>query len=168
VLLSSFTADLDLPSGDANLIAARHRAGERALREAGVPSTFLRAAGFDYNIGVWLAGAENGVVYAPYPDAALPVIDPVDIAAAAVAVLVSAEPAPAVYLITGPAAVTLREQVQTVNELTGRSLTVEQNTPEEAATRTFPAGTPDVVARSVLETMSPAAAAVPRATTSGV
>lgn len=50
VLLSSFTAEYALPGGGDNIIAARHMAGERALTGAGVPSTFLRAAGFDYNI----------------------------------------------------------------------------------------------------------------------
>ena len=160
VLLSSFTAVTDLPSGDANIISARHRAGEQALRQAGVPATFLRPAGFDYNIAMWLAAADGNVVRAPHPDVALSVVDPSDIAAAAVAVLVSAEPAPAAYLITGPTGVSLRDQVEIVNELAGRSLTVEQNTAEEAAERAFPTGTPEFVTRSVLETMGPAAAVV--------
>ena len=102
VLLSSFTAAHDLPSGDKNIIAARHRAGERALANAGVPSTFLRAAGFDNNILMWTTAlASEGIIRAPYPDVALPVVDPADIAAAAAAVLLSDTPIPQAYSITG-------------------------------------------------------------------
>lgn len=158
VLLSSFTADHDLPSGDANIISARHRAGEQALAAAGVPSTFLRAAGFDYNVGMWLASAIDGVVRSPFPDAALPIVHPGDIAAAAVAVLTADSPVAGIYTITGPAKVTLRQQVQILNDLLDRSLTVQQSSLDEAKAANFPAGTPDFVATSVLETMSPAAA----------
>ncbi|MFE5111342.1 SDR family oxidoreductase [Streptomyces sp. NPDC056663] len=102
VLLSSFTAVTELPSGPANIITARHQAGERALAQAGVPSTFLRAAGFDYNILMWVASAADGVVRAPNADVKLPVVDPADIASAAVAVLTAADPKPGAYSITGP------------------------------------------------------------------
>ena len=94
MLLSSFSAVTDLPSGAGNIITARHRAGERALTDAGVPATFLRAAGFDYNILMWAAGAADHVVRAPNVDVKLPVVDPADIAAAAVAVLTAADPRP--------------------------------------------------------------------------
>ncbi len=157
VLLSSFTAVTDLPSGSANIISARHRAGEAALTRAGVPSTFLRAAGFDYNILMWLAGAGDGVVRAPDPDVKLPVVDPADIAAAAVAVLTAADPHPAAYSITGPRSISVRDQVAVVNEALGRSYTVQEITREEAAAAAFPEGTPEFVATSVLETMGPAA-----------
>ena len=160
VLLSSFTAVHDLPSGAGNIISARHRAGEQALTAAGVPSTFLRAAGFDYNIGMWLATAGDGVVRSPFPDVALPIVDPTDIAASAVAVLTTRDPEPGAYSITGPEKVTLRQQVRVVNDVWGRSLTLQTTTIDEAKVDAFPAGTPDLVATSVLETMSPAAAVV--------
>lgn len=160
VLLSSFTAVHDLPSGTGNIVSARHRAGEQALTAAGVPSTFLRAAGFDYNVGMWLATAGDGVVRSPFLDVALPIVDPTDIAAAAVAVLTTGDPEPGAYSITGPEKVTLRQQVLVVNDVWGRSLTLQTTTIEEAKVGAFPAGTPDFVAASVLETMSPAAAVV--------
>lgn len=160
VLLSSFTATHDLPSGAGNIIAARHRAGERDLLAAGVPSTFLRCAGFDYNVGMWLAAAQDGVVSAPAPDAQLPIVHPGDIAAAAVAVLLADAPEPGAYTLTGPGKVSLREQVQVLNTLLGRDLRVQQNTVEAAKAAAFPAGTPDFVATSVLETMSSAATVV--------
>lgn len=45
---------------------------------------------------------------APFPDAALPIVDPADIAAVAVAVLLADSPQPGAYSITGPATVSLR------------------------------------------------------------
>jgi uncharacterized protein YbjT (DUF2867 family) len=161
VLLSSFTAVTELPSGDANIIAARHKAGERALTDAGVPSTFLRAAGFAYNIVMWAVRAADGVVRAPNVDVELPIVDPVDIAAAAVAVLTSVSPHPGAYSITGPVAVSVREQVAILSDVLGRDLTVEEISEVEAAKVTFPEGTPDVVTTSVLQTMGPWAAVLP-------
>ncbi|MFG1989083.1 SDR family oxidoreductase [Actinoplanes sp. NPDC048988] len=147
VLLSSFTAVTELPSGPANFVTARHRAGERALTEAGVPSTFLRAAGFDYNILLWVG--DDGVVRAPNPDVPLPIVDPSDIAAAAVAQLLADDPKPGPYLITGPARLSVRDQINTINTLLTRSYVVQEITEAEAG---LPA--------SILETMGPAAAVV--------
>jgi (4-alkanoyl-5-oxo-2,5-dihydrofuran-3-yl)methyl phosphate reductase len=158
VLLSSFTAVTDLPSGANNIITARHQAGEQALTAVGVPATFLRAAGFDYNILMWAAGATNGVVRAPNTDVKLPVVDPADIAAAAVAVLTATDPQVGAFSITGPDSLSVRDQVSVVNETLGRSYTVQEISPAEAAAAAFPAGTPDFVTTSVLETMGPGAA----------
>ena len=157
VLLSSFTAEQPLPSGDANIIAARHKAGERALAEAGVPSTFLRAAGFDYNILMWAAGAADGVIQSPYPDVELPVVHPEDIAASAAAVLLSEDPAGGVYTITGPEKLSVRDQARVLSGLGGKDFRVETMTEEEAKSSRFPEGTPDFVTTSVLETMGPEA-----------
>jgi uncharacterized protein YbjT (DUF2867 family) len=158
VLLSSFTAVTELPSGPANIITARHQAGEQALTQAGVPSTFLRAAGFDYNILMWVADAADSVVRAPNADVKLPVVDPADIAAAAVAVLTAADPKPGAYSITGPQSLSVRDQIAVINQTLGRSYSVREISQAEAATAAFPSGTPDFVTTSVLETMGPGAA----------
>nr|WP_221379009.1 NAD(P)H-binding protein [Actinoplanes polyasparticus] len=158
VLLSSFTAVIDLPSGAGNIITARHRAGEQALTDAGVPATFLRAAGFDYNILMWAAGAADGVVRAPNVDVKLPVVDPADIAAAAVAVLTAADPRPGAYSITGPHSLSVRDQVAVINETLGRAYTVQEISEADAAAAAFRPGTPDFVTTSVLETMGSGAA----------
>lgn len=157
VLLSSFTAVVPLPGGDANIIAARHKAGERALTEAGVPSTFLRAAGFDYNILMWAGGAADGVIRAPYPDVKLPIVHPADIAASAAAVLLADDPPTGAFSITGPEKLSVRDQAQALSEVLGRDIRVEQIGEDEARRAAFPEGTPDFVTDSVLETMSPAA-----------
>jgi uncharacterized protein YbjT (DUF2867 family) len=126
VMLSSFTVDTPLRSGAANFVAAHHRAGEQALTGAGVPAAFLRAGGFDYNIVPWVAAARDDVVRLPYPDMRSPFVDPADIAAAAVALLIAVEPMPGTYSITGPEAGSLREQVAEINRVLGRSYVVRE------------------------------------------
>lgn len=160
VLLSSFTTVVPLPSGEDNIIAARHWAGEQALSDAGVPSTFLRAAGFDYNILIWVGAARDGVVRMPYPDVGLPVVHPADIAASAAAVLLADNPPTGAYSITGPEKVSAREQVRVLSEVLGRELRVERISEDEARHDNFPEGTPDFVTTSMLETMGEAASAL--------
>jgi (4-alkanoyl-5-oxo-2,5-dihydrofuran-3-yl)methyl phosphate reductase len=126
VMLSSFTVDTPLRSGAANFVAAHHRAGEQALTEAGVPSAFLRAGGFDYNIVPWVAAARDDVVRLPYPDIRSAFVDPADIAASAVALLSAAEPMPGAYSITGPEDGSLRDQVAEVSKVFGRSYVVQE------------------------------------------
>jgi len=150
VMLSSFTVDTPLRSGAANLVAAHHRAGERALTEAGVPSAFLRAAGFDYNIVPWVAAARDDVVRLPYPDMRSPFVDPADIAASAVALLSAAEPMPGAYSITGPEARSLREQTAEVNRAFGRSYVVQELGEKESGIG-FLDVMPEPVRRSFLE-----------------
>lgn len=161
VLLSSFTVDTVLPYGEDNLITAHHRNGEQALAAAGVPATFLRAAGFDYNFLMWAsaAGAE-GVVRAPWLDVKLPVVDPDDIAAAAVAVLSEAEPAGGAYSITGPAALSVADQTQIASEVLGRELRAERLDLETAKATAFQ-GAPPVFIESVFGTFGPEAAVLP-------
>lgn len=161
VLLSSFTAVTDIALGEANIVTARHRAGESALMEAGVPSTFLRPSGFDYNFLMWAGEASQGVVRAPWLDVKLPVVDPVDIAASAAAVLTAASPAGGAYSITGPEQLSVSDQTAIAAEVLGRDLRVEAVELQAAKAAAFPEGTPDVVVDSVFGTFGPEAAVVP-------
>lgn len=161
VLLSSFAAHLPLVLGEGNIVAARHRAGESALTEAGVPATFLRAAGFDYNVLMWTGAIRNSVVRAPFLDVPLPVIDPADIAACAAAVLLAEVPPTGPFSITGPQALSVRDQTAVLAQVLGRDLTLEQIPVAAAKAAAFPAGTPDVVVDSVFGTFSEEAAALP-------
>lgn len=158
VLLSSFSVVAPLPGGEANIITVRHRAGEAALAAAGVPSTFLRPAGFDYNILMWAGAVKDGVIRAPYLDVPLPIVHPADIAASAAAVLLSDIPATGAFSITGPETLTVRDQARVLSEVLGHEIRAEHISDDEAKRSAFPAGTPDFVADSVLGTMSPAAA----------
>lgn len=152
VLLSSFSTIIELPSGENNVIRARHQAGERFLTDAGVPSTFLRGAGFDHNILQWTSAIGQGVVRAPFVDVALPKVDPADIGASAAAVLTDPSPSPGGYVITGPERITTSEEVQMLGEVLGQDLRVEELSAEEAMGY-FPDGQPDFVRTSVLETL---------------
>jgi uncharacterized protein YbjT (DUF2867 family) len=160
-LLSSFSTFIPLPNGDRNVVAARHRAGEKALRDAGVPSAFLRCAGFDYNILMWAAdAASTGVIRAPYPDAKLPVLDPADIAASVVAVLTADPAITGTFVITGPDKLSVTDQAAVLSSVLGRSLKVERISEAEAAAIGFPEGTPELVTSSVLGTLGDMAAAL--------
>lgn len=161
VLLSSFTAVTALPLGDNNIVTARHRAGEQALTDAGVPSTFLRASGFDYNFLMWASDSENGVIRAPWLDVKLPVVDPEDIAASAVAVLTAASPAGGAYSITGPEALSVADQTAIAAKVLGRELRTEALDLQVAKSHAFPEGTPDFVIDSVFGTFGPDASALP-------
>ena len=156
-LLSSFSAVVALPSGEGNIVTARHKAGEDALTAAGVPSGFLRAAGFDYNILSWAGEVRNGVVQAPYPDIKLPIVHPDDIAASAAALLLADVPQTGAFSITGPTRISTRDQAATLSELLSHDLRVQQITEAEAKALAFPVGTPDFVSQSVLETQGEAA-----------
>lgn len=160
VLLSSFTAVTPLPLGDDNIVTARHRAGEAALAAAGVPSTFLRAAGFDANVLMWASALAEGVVRAPWLDVALPVVDPDDIAACAAAVLVSDSPGGGALSITGPEALSVTDQTRIAGEVLGRELRAEAVDLDAAKAAAFPAGTPAVVVDSVFGAFGPEAAAL--------
>ncbi|MBP2472283.1 uncharacterized protein YbjT (DUF2867 family) [Crossiella equi] len=161
VLLSSFTVTAELPLGDANIISARHRAGEQALAAAGVPATFLRASGFDYNFLMWAGEVGSGLVRAPWLDVRLPVVDPEDIAAAAVAVLVADRPAGGAYSITGPELLSVADQTAIAGQVLGLDLRAEQLDLAVAKAKAFPEGTPDLVVDSVFGTFSPQAAGLP-------
>lgn len=158
VLLSSFTAVTALPLGDDNIVTARHRAGEAALTTAGVPSTFLRPAGFDYNFLMWTSALAEGVVRAPWLDVKLPVVDPDDIAASATAVLVSDSPAGGAYSITGPELLSVGDQAKIAGEILDRDLRVEALDLQVAKAAAFPEGTPAFVVDSVFGTFGREAA----------
>jgi (4-alkanoyl-5-oxo-2,5-dihydrofuran-3-yl)methyl phosphate reductase len=161
VLLSSFTAVTQIPLGEQNIITARHRAGEAALEAAGVEATFLRAAGFDYNFLMWTGAIADGVVRAPWLDVKLPVVDPDDIAAAAVAVLLDESPVGGAYSITGPEALSVTDQTAIAAQVLGRELRAEQIDLDVAKNAAFPEGTPGFVVDSVFGTFGPDASVLP-------
>ena len=155
VLLSSFTAVVPLPLGEDNIVTIRHRAGEHALQAAGVPATFLRAAGFFTSFHAWTSGLADSVVRAPYLDVALPLVDPDDVAASAAAVLLADNPHTGAYSITGPQTLTVTALTRILGEVLGRELRTEQITEQQAKHAVFPPGTPDIIAASILGTAAP-------------
>ncbi|MFC9996796.1 NAD(P)H-binding protein [Nocardia sp. NPDC127526] len=100
-------------TGDPELgpVGSWHLPGEQVVRESGVAWTILRPSSFASNTLSWAQPIAAGQ---PVPNltgtGAQGVIDPRDVAAVAVAALLSDDHAGRVYTLTGPAAITTHEQ----------------------------------------------------------
>ncbi|WP_225802947.1 SDR family oxidoreductase [Streptomyces sp. NK15101] len=93
------------------------RAFETAVRESGVEWTVLRPGGFASNAFLWAEQVRSArTVAAPFADVALPLVDPADIAGVAAAALRDPAHAGRTYVLTGPTAVSPREQVRALAE----------------------------------------------------
>lgn len=112
---------------------AWHRAGEERLEKSGLDYVFLRPATFSSNALYWAGSIKDqGVVYGALGEAALPVIDPEDIADAAATVLTTPGHAGKAYELSGPEALTTDQQVKTIGSVVGRDLKYV-NVPDDAA-----------------------------------
>lgn len=140
VLLSSAGARL-LPL-DANPMGAAFAAREQVLRESGLGVTYLRPSAFASNAFGWRDSIRAGQVVDPTGDGVFAVIDPEDIARVAVAVLTEDGHVGNGYLLTGPQALTSREQVEIIAEMTGRPIDFQDVTPHEFAQAAIQRGTP--------------------------
>jgi uncharacterized protein YbjT (DUF2867 family) len=88
---------------------------EDAVTRSGLAWTLLRPGGFASNDLLWAepVGARR-TVFTPFPDVALPVIDPADIADVAAAVLLGDSHAGRTYELTGPAPISPRQRVAAI------------------------------------------------------
>ena len=145
VLLSSAGARL-LPLGG-NPMGAAFAAREQLLRESGLGVTYLRPSAFASNAFAWRDSIRAGKVTDPTGDGVLAVMDPEDIARVAVAALTQDGHAGKGYLLTGPQALTARQQVQIIAEMTGRPVDFQDVTPHEFAEAAIQQGTPPEQAR---------------------
>ncbi|MFM9444703.1 SDR family oxidoreductase [Streptomyces acidiscabies] len=129
VLVSSITVETHphLPA------AKRNRAVEEALRGSGMEWTVLRPTQFASNTLWWAPMIrELGEVRAPYVDTGLPAIHPADIAAVAHRALTTPAHRNRTYALTGPARVTVREQVTALAGALGRTIALTGLTRTEA------------------------------------
>lgn len=93
---------------------------EHAVRQSGLEWTILRPGNFDSNALQWAHSVHTRrEVDAPFGDTGLPAVDPVDIAA--VAALALREPGHGgnIYTLTGPVAITPRQQTEVIAKLLG-------------------------------------------------
>lgn len=130
----------------------RHSPGlEEVVKESGLGWTVLRAGGFHTNTFAWAEQVRTQrVVAAPFGEVALPTVDPADLAAVASLVLQSDGHAGATYTLTGPAAVTPREQAEAIGIAVGEPVRfVEQSRAEARAQLTQ--FMPEVVADATLD-----------------
>ncbi|KQV16014.1 SDR family oxidoreductase [Kitasatospora sp. Root107] len=117
------------------------RAFEEAVRQSGLDWTILRPGGFASNAYLWAEPVRaHRTVAAPFGDVGLPVVDPADIAAMAAAALLGDRDghghgdghAGQTYELTGPAAVSPREQAQAIGAALGEPVRFLPQTPAEA------------------------------------
>jgi uncharacterized protein YbjT (DUF2867 family) len=130
VLLSSSS----VPSGDtSNAVAAYHIRSEQAVRDSGVPATYLRPSMFMTNALQWADQLATGdVVRAPWPDLAAALIDPLDIGAVAAVALVDGGYEGEALRLTGPQALRPAERLRILADRLGRDLTFVGLTTDEA------------------------------------
>ncbi|RSM88728.1 NmrA family protein [Kibdelosporangium aridum] len=139
VLLSSVGARL-FPL-ETNPIGAALAAREVLLRESGVDVTYLRPNTFASNSLWWLDGIRKGRVVDATGEGRTGVIDPEDIARVATTTLIEDGHVGKGYFLTGPEALTAREQVEIIASVTGRRIDYEGVTPGELAQAAIQRGT---------------------------
>jgi (4-alkanoyl-5-oxo-2,5-dihydrofuran-3-yl)methyl phosphate reductase len=124
-------SSLDLEHGLA--IGAWHEKGEAAIREAGVPFTFVRPTGFMSNLLTWAHSIRTeGVVRSSTADGRRPFIQPEDIASVSVAALLQDEYTGQALSITGPESLTFAEATDIIGEAIGKHLSLQAISDEEA------------------------------------
>ncbi|MFJ1754976.1 SDR family oxidoreductase [Kitasatospora sp. NPDC088134] len=99
---------------------------EQALLASGLPCTLLRADSFASNALAWAHSIGRGLpIELPYPEAALAVVYPEDLAEVAFAALTGREPRGRAVTVTGGESLTLRRQLAVLAEVLGREIPVE-------------------------------------------
>jgi len=130
VLLSGGSAG----SGDmTNAVSAYMIRSEEAVRDSGLPATVLRPSGFMSNALRWLPQLRAGdVVRDAFPNVAVEMIDPADIAAVAAVALTSDDHAGQVYRLSGPAPLLPVDRVRVLADVLDRPLTFVGQSDDEA------------------------------------
>ena len=112
------------------------RAIEEAVRESGLAWTILRPGGFASNALAWAESVRaKRTVAAPFGDVGIPLVDPADIAEVAAVALRKDEHTGHVYELTGPAAVTPRQQAGAIGAALGETVRFVELTRAEAHAR---------------------------------
>jgi uncharacterized protein YbjT (DUF2867 family) len=125
---------------------------ERVIEMSGLQWTFLRPGMFAANaLGWWVPQIRAGnVVRWPYLSVPTAPIDERDIAAVAVRTLCEDSHSGAEYVLTGPQSLSQFEQIATIGSVLGRSLRIEEISPEDWL-RELPGFLPSFVAQYLLD-----------------
>ncbi|MFF2086938.1 NAD(P)H-binding protein [Nocardia sp. NPDC058176] len=109
---------------------------EEVIEQSGLEWTILRPGGFASNAFQWIESVRaERTIAAPFGDVALPVIDPVDIAEVAAAVLREPGHGGHIYDLTGPAAISPREQAEAIADALAEPVRFVELTREQARTQ---------------------------------
>jgi uncharacterized protein YbjT (DUF2867 family) len=126
-------SSMDVEQGLA--IGAWHERGEQAIRESGVPFTFVQPTGFMSNLLAWAHSIQaEGVVRSATGDGRRAFIHSDDIAAVSVAALTSGNYVGSLP-ITGPQALTFAEATEAIGCALGRPLVYRLISDDEARRR---------------------------------
>lgn len=110
-----------------------HAAGEVAVRESGVTSTFIRAGGFMSNALSWSYPIRSaGILRSSTGEGKIAFIHPDDIAAVAAAVLIAREHDDQTMVITGPEALSYREMVAIIGNAIGKPIAFAELSDQQA------------------------------------
>ena len=122
-----------------NPTAALHQQIEQLIAASGLEWTFLRPGMFAANALAWWAPQIRAGDVVRWPHLAAPTapIDERDIAAVAVHTLCGDGHAGREYVLTGPQSLSQFEQVSTIGRVIGRSLRIEEISPEQARNELF-------------------------------
>jgi (4-alkanoyl-5-oxo-2,5-dihydrofuran-3-yl)methyl phosphate reductase len=146
---------LSASHGATDPITQWHLAGEQAVRDSGVPWTFLRANGFMSNALRWAPSiAAERTVYAPYAAGRTSLVDPADIAAIAAVALTEDGHAGRSYDLTGPEALSPGEQVEILGRSLDLALSYVEVQGEQLREQMERYGTPPLLADAVLQSMA--------------
>ncbi|MER5394699.1 NAD(P)H-binding protein [Saccharopolyspora sp. NPDC002686] len=111
----------------------KHLGVELAVEESGIDCTAIRPGAFASNSLLWANTIRSGaVVRAPFAAAAQALIHEADIAAVAAAALLEDGHVGAKYTLSGPATITIADQVRTIGAALGREIPFEELSPEQA------------------------------------
>jgi uncharacterized protein YbjT (DUF2867 family) len=145
-----------------------HAEIERVIQASGMQWTFLRPGMFASNATSWWGEAirAGDVVRWPYAEAPTAPIHSLDIAAVGARVLCEDGHHGKDYVLTGPQSLTLREQVEIIGQVIGRSLRLDEISPDQARTELLPIMPPPVI--EMLMNAWKAALGQPALVTSGV
>jgi uncharacterized protein YbjT (DUF2867 family) len=109
------------------------RALEETVQRSGLDWTHLRPTGFASNALAWAPSIRAArTAAAPFGDIGHPVVDPLDIAAVAAAVLLEDGHGGQAYELTGPARTTPRSRAQDVADALGETVRFVEQTRDEA------------------------------------
>jgi (4-alkanoyl-5-oxo-2,5-dihydrofuran-3-yl)methyl phosphate reductase len=145
---------LGITEGATDPITQWHRAGEHALLRSGVPSSFVRPGAFMSNALNWAPSiAANASVQAPFGDLPVACVDPTDIAAVAYHLLVRPGPAGTGYPVTGPEAISPKDQVAVLADLLGKTVQFTDLLPGQARDQMIQYGMPGPLADAVIASM---------------
>jgi uncharacterized protein YbjT (DUF2867 family) len=107
---------------------------EAAVRRSGLAWTILEPGGFASNARAWIQSVRTeATAAAPFADVAVPIVDPDDIAAVAATALRDDRHAGSLYALTGPVAISPREQCAELGLSLGKKLRFVELTRAQAA-----------------------------------